>query len=264
MASWSVMTFNLRVMVESDGENAWNKRYPAAARAMEEHGADFIGTQEARLFMLEELAALLPGYAWMGQGRRGGHEDEHCAIFYRTDRWELLESGDFGLSESPDQLGILSWKTDYPRMCTWAKFRSLQDGTETAVFNTHLDHISEEAQVKGMELIRERMEELSRSSAGLPFVLTGDFNVEPDNIVIRGLEAAGYRNAYSILPAGDTDQVPGMTFHDFQGGERGRPIDYIFSSPDLTVEAVQVDRSYYDGRYPSDHYPVCAQLKTIR
>ncbi|WP_438431592.1 endonuclease/exonuclease/phosphatase family protein [Gorillibacterium sp. sgz500922] len=261
MTAIKAMTFNLRVMVESDGKNAWTNRIVAAGQAVLDKRPDVLSTQEGRYGMLEELHAQLSGYAWLGEGRRGGREDEHCAVFYDTARWQPVESGNFGLSEQPETLGVLSWNTDYPRMCTWVRLRSLTGEGELAVFNTHLDHISEEAQVKGMALIRERMEELKRSHPGLPLVLTGDFNVEPDHAVIRGLEEAGYVNVYSALPVGAPDRTPGMTFHDFQGGEAGQPIDYLFFSPDVRVESVSVDRGQYDGRYPSDHYPVCAWIE---
>ncbi|WP_058303106.1 endonuclease/exonuclease/phosphatase family protein [Gorillibacterium timonense] len=255
MTSVKIMTFNLRVMVESDGDNAWDKRYLAAAAAIAEHRADIVCTQEGRLFMLQELEAELDRYAWIGAGRKGGHEDEHCAIFYDKEKWQIAQSGDFGLSENPEQLGVLSWKTDYPRMCTWARLRSVDGSSEFAVFNTHLDHISEEAQVKGMELIRDRIGQFQRET-GLPVLLTGDFNVEPDHAVIHGLERAGYTNAYSILPGGKASI--GCTFHDFKGGVTGELIDYIFTTPQVTVEQIEIDRSRYQGRYPSDHYPVCA------
>lgn len=257
MAAITVLTFNLRVMVESDGANAWTLRFPAAARAILRQEADIVCTQEGRFFMLQDLESRLDRYAWVGEGRRGGQEDEHCAIFYDKEKWQLVEYGNFGLSETPGKLGVLSWKTDYPRMCTWARFRAADGLTQFAVFNTHLDHISEEAQVKGMELIRGRIDRL-RQETGLPVILTGDFNVEPDHAVVRGLEQAGYRNAYSVLPDG---AKPGLTFHDFRGGETGEPIDYIFTTPDVSVLEIEVDRNRYEDRYPSDHYPVCAVLK---
>lgn len=257
------MTFNLRVMVESDGDNAWPRRIRAAAQAVLHEQPDILCTQEGRYGMLEDLQAELPGYRWIGEGRRGGCEDEHCAVFYDTAKWLPEKAGHFSLSECPEALGTLSWDTDYPRMCTWIQFRSLWGCGEIAVFNTHLDHISREAQIKGMELIRERMESLKRISPDMPLILAGDLNVEPDHPVIRGLEQAGYRNAYSVLSSGAPGERPGRTFHDFQGGVDGMPIDYIFTSPEVNVESVLVDRSRYEGRFPSDHYPVCAKLKRV-
>lgn len=260
MTMMKAMTFNLRVMVESDGDNAWNHRVRAAAQAVLHEQPDILCTQEGRYGMLQDLEAELPGYQWIGEGRRGGREDEHCAVFYDTAKWRLVEAGHFSLSEEPETLGTLSWGTSFPRMCTWVRLRSLWNGQEIAVFNTHLDHISHEAQIKGMELIRRRMEMLCQTLPEPLLLLAGDLNVEPDHPVICGLEQAGYRNAYAVLPPGPPETTPGQTFHDFQGGEDGLPIDYIFTSPGLHAEAVRVDRGRYEGRFPSDHYPVCAVL----
>lgn len=263
VATVKVMTFNLRVMVLTDRKNAWNRRYPAAAEAIRSGQADIVCTQEGRYSMLRDLEPLIGPYAWFGEGRKGGHEDEHCAIFYNRDRWSLAESDSFSLSEQPGRLGTLSWKTNYPRMCTWGRFRSAAGGEdakeEFAVFNTHLDHISAEAQEKGMELIRERMASFG-SRMPLPTILTGDFNVEPDHAVIRELERHGYQSAYSALPPAAGSLRPGRTFHGFHGGIEGEPIDYIYVTPEVQVREVLVDRQRYDGRFPSDHYPVTSVL----
>lgn len=254
-----IMTFNLRLNVESDGENAWPHRVRAAAEVIQRHAPDIAGVQEALHEMLADLETLLPDYAWVGEGREGGMLGEYTAILYKKDKWSVRDVGHFSLSETPERLGAMSWNTSHPRICTWAHFMS-DTGEEFAVFNTHLDHISEEAKEKGMELIRERMERL-REQTGLPVVLMGDFNVRPDHAVIRGLEKAGYRNAYSVLPEGGS--AAGRTFHDFLGGEEGEPIDYIFTSADLQPRNVVVDRGQYDGRYPSDHYPVLSEVSRI-
>jgi endonuclease/exonuclease/phosphatase family metal-dependent hydrolase len=251
-----VMTFNLRVMVADDGENAWGLRYRAVAAAIKKSGADIVCTQEAMLPMLEDLQAFLPEYGWIGQGRQGGNTDEHCAVFYRKEALQAADSGHFGLSECPDLPGFLSWNTACPRMCTWIRFRSVLGG-ECFVFNTHLDHVSDEAKENGIRLVIDRMNRC-RAHSGLPAVLAGDFNSRPGSRVIRLLEEAGYRNAYSMAP-GIQPNI-GKTWHGFEGGAGGEPIDYIFVSPEVSVLSVSVDRERYDGRYPSDHYPVEASL----
>ncbi len=251
-----IMTFNLRLNVKSDGENAWPNRVKAVAEAIKRHDADIVGIQEGLLSMIRDLEPLLPEYAWVGEGREGGEKGEYSAILYKKDKWRAEEVGGFGLSETPEKLGAMSWDTACPRMCTWARFKSA-DGEEFAAFNTHLDHISDEAQTKGMELIRERIERF-RERTGLPAVLTGDFNVGPEHAVVSGLERAGYRNAYSALEEGS--RSVGRTFHEFLGGEPGEPIDYVFASPDLQIRSVEIDRGQYDGHYPSDHYPIVAEV----
>lgn len=251
-----IMTFNLRVHVESDGDNAWPNRTQAVAGTIRKHDPDIIGIQEGLHTMLADLEPLLPEYAWIGEGRDGGHEGEHTAIFYKRSRWDVVESGNFSLSEKPEQLGVKSWDTSHSRMCTWATFRS-RGGDRFAAFNTHLDHVGGEAQRKGMELIRERMRGL-RDRTGLPIILTGDFNVIPEHDAVAALEREGYLNVYSVLREGNREV--GGTVHHFMGGESGDTIDYIFLTPDWRVHSVVIDRERHDGRYPSDHYPVVAEV----
>ncbi|MDD9269077.1 endonuclease/exonuclease/phosphatase family protein [Paenibacillus sp. GCM10023248] len=253
----TVMTFNLRVHVEQDGENAWPHRIEAAAEAVRASRAAIICTQEGKHAMLRDLQERLPEYAWLGEGRSGGEDGEYCAVFYLREDFELMESGTFGLSERPEELGFMSWQTACPRICTWAQLRH-KDGRSWLVFNTHLDHISEEARREGAKLIVQRMEDIvSDGSAELPAVLCGDFNCGPGSEAVRILHQAGMRSVYAVM-----DEPPGLTFHNFRGGEAGEPIDYIFISAQAGIVSAHVDRSLYGGgRYPSDHYPVCARVE---
>lgn len=256
-----IMTFNLRKNTASDGDHAWPYRTKAVAQVIKRHNADIIGIQEGLHDMLEDLEQLLPEYAWIGEGREGGTKGEYAAILYKKSKWNVGAMGHFSLSEIPERLGVKSWNASNTRMCTWVTLKS-QTGDEFAAFNTHLDHISEEAQQKGMELIRERMKTF-RDQTALPVVLTGDFNVYPDSAVVTDLEQEGYRNAYSVLQKENRDV--GATFHHFLGSEFGErePIDYIFVSPDLEIHNVMIDREQYEGKYPSDHYPVIAEVSRL-
>lgn len=251
-----VMTFNLRVDVEQDGENAWSNRIMEVAEVIKETGAAIICTQEGTYTMLQDLQELLTDYNWLGEGWRGGDEDEHCAVFYLRSMLESIESGSFGLSEFPEQLGYLSWNTGCPRICTWVRLGQ-PDGKEWYVFNTHLDHMSSEARTKGIRLIVERINKMC-VPYGIPAVLAGDFNCGPESDVICILNQEGLYNVYSAIK----EKEVGCTWHDFNGGETGEPIDYIFVTPEVRVTSAHVDRRMYYGRYPSDHYPVvaCIQL----
>jgi len=249
-----VMTFNLRRSSLFDGRNAWRYRKGRAASAIAATDADIVGTQEGSRSMLLELNAMLPQYAWVGEGRRGGALDETNAILYRADRWKPERSGTFWLSDAPERPGSRAWGAAFPRICTWALFRSVQDeGARWAVFNTHLDHISAQARRRGIALVSKRARDIAE---GVPLVLTGDFNAKPDSDVAQLLRAEGWRSALDDVPAA------GATFHGFRGGgERGRPIDYIFCRGNFEDIEAAVDRDRYGGRYPSDHYPVYARLR---
>ena len=105
-----VMSFNVRLPVASDGENRWEARRALMIETLRRTHPDLIGTQELFGSQGDALTEALPGYAWFGRGRRGGHDDdEHMGVFYRKDAFRLIESGDFWLSDTPDVVGSISW-----------------------------------------------------------------------------------------------------------------------------------------------------------
>ncbi|PYI53490.1 endonuclease/exonuclease/phosphatase family protein [Paenibacillus flagellatus] len=257
----TVMTFNLRYPETKDGANYWPHRIGRAAAAILENRPLVVGTQEGYHSMLTDLEPFLDGYAWVGEGRFGGRENEHNAVFYDTRELELVRHGQFWLSETPDTAASKSWESMFPRICTWASFVRREDGAAFYVYNTHLDHYSQAARDGGVRVIRERMR-VQRESDGIPAVLLGDFNSVPGDWPIRFLrgetEDEGGRaliDAYSAM-----EGSPGLTAHGFRGGEAGEPIDYVFATPEFRVESVRVDRTEYGGGLPSDHYPIVAAL----
>ncbi|MGM7702756.1 endonuclease/exonuclease/phosphatase family protein [Pseudalkalibacillus sp. Hm43] len=259
-----VMTFNIRVDLPQDGENAWGHRVQAVTRMVQKHQPLIIGIQEGLRPMLEDLERDLSEYRWIGQGRRGGDEDEFCAIFYAHRELEPVDSGQFWLSEHPEVPNSISWNSDFPRICTWGRFCFKKEPSKTFThFNTHLDHISQWAREQGARLIVKKMKEQCPLE-GMPFLLTGDFNSNPDNPVIRQLRGESsllegkvhLKDAYSSFVGS-----PGKTFHGFLGGTEGEPIDFIFTSPSIKILNTEVDRSTVDGKYPSDHYPVICTLR---
>ncbi|GAA3399894.1 endonuclease/exonuclease/phosphatase family protein [Paenibacillus hodogayensis] len=258
----SIMTFNLRFHTETDEGNCWTYRKDGVADIFARYRPTVAGTQEGLSGMLDDLQQRLPEYAWVGEGRKGGSECEHNAIFYRKDEVQLVDWGQFWLSEQPAGPLEKSWGATHYRISTWAQFRFKADPERQFLhYNTHLDHSSQLAREKGSRLLWERLE-AHRSRVRLPVLLTGDMNAEPDNPAIaflRGqLEADGARStltdAYLTLPG-----EPGLSFHCFRGGEEGRPIDYVFASPDVAWTGVRIIRDRVNGLYPSDHYPVLAQ-----
>lgn len=248
-----VMTFNVRLPVESDGPNRWEARRALAARTIRDAAPDVIGTQELHKPQGDWLVAQLPEYAWFGQGRRGGDGDEHMGVFYRTDRLRVLESGDFALSDTPDVPGSISWGHPYPRMVTWALFRRIADGRRFYLFNTHLPYRDEDeaARVRGARLLLSRIAALPRD---VPVVVTGDFNAAPDGLTHAAMTGA-LRDAW--LHAG-ARSGPEATFHDFTG-RPDRRIDWILVRG-FQVRSVRTLDTGENGRYPSDHFPVIADL----
>jgi endonuclease/exonuclease/phosphatase family metal-dependent hydrolase len=246
-----MMTFNLRVDIPSDGENKWLNRADKVAEMIIKHNPIIIGIQEGLSYMLTDIVDRLGAYQWIGQGREAGNKGEFSAIFYKKDVLRVVENGQFWLSEQQDNPGSKSWGADYPRICTWGLFQFLQQPEkEFYIYNTHLDHISQEAREKGVQMIWDKM--FSQQQKTIPSFLTGDFNATPDNNVIKFLKNTNELiDAYSILQG-----EVGSTFHSFSGGTMGYPIDYIFATSNVELQNILVDRSKVSDCLPSDHYPV--------
>ncbi len=253
--AFRVMSFNLRVNVASDGEKAWPYRKDQAANVVRSHRTDLMGVQEATQEMLADVQARLPGFAWFGVGRADGEEGgEYSAIFYRTARFELLKQATFWLSETPDVPGSKSWDAAIERIVTWGRLRDRQTGATFYLFNTHFDHVGEQARQESARLLLRRIEEIAGEA---PVLVTGDFNAAPHSkpyaLLINRLEDA-------FRATQQAHEGPTSTWNGFGEIEAGRRIDFIFAGGPVRIlrHAILADRS--EGRWPSDHLPVLAEV----
>jgi endonuclease/exonuclease/phosphatase family metal-dependent hydrolase len=258
-----VMSFNLRYDTPSDGPNAWPLRRDWVAALIRFHAADVVGVQEALAGMLADLDSRLPGFARVGVGRADGRAGgEFSAILYRTDRLELLDSGTFWLSPTPEVPGSKGWDAAIERVATWARFRDRRTACRHLHLNTHFDHVGEEARRESARLIRVRLADLAD---GLPVVVTGDLNTEPSSVPYRVFTRdtiagaiAPLRDAYDA--SRDGHYGPTSTWTAFRAIEPGRRIDYVMVSGSIPVLAHGIIPDSWDGRFPSDHLPVLASL----
>ena len=259
--SLSVMTFNMRYDNPEDGQNNWRFRRERIAGVIKAQEVDVLGTQELLSNQFDDLSGLLTGYQGVGVGRLDGAESgEYCAVFFRKDRFTLLVSGTFWLSETPEVVGSLGWDGACERIATWVVLRD-RDGRELFFIDTHLDHVGQVARDEGVSLLMKRIETLS---GGRPVILTGDFNSEPGSSVVAHVQKDGVlRDAKAIAAQrSGTD----WSFSDFgQIPEAERPLlDYIFVSGDIEAVRYEVLPDTFDGGYVSDHAPVMAVVKIAK
>lgn len=255
-AQMEVMTYNVRYLNETDGENSWSIRKDDLAKQLQFHEPGILGVQEAVKEQLEHFQDHLENYKYLGEGRDGGQKGEFTAIFYDTRKFEELKSGTFWLSETPE-MPSMGWDAAYPRICTYAKFRSKDSGKEFWVFNTHFDHQGIEARKKSSRFILEKIQEFNKED--LPALLMGDFNLEPETEEIQFLsDEMEDSKAVAQLSFGPEGTFNGYNFME----PVNRRIDYIFlSKGDFEVLKYAVLSESKDLKYPSDHLPVLLELK---
>ena len=242
----TMATYNLRYINKSDPPkgNNWERRCPWIAKIIQSYGFEVFGTQEGYKRQLEDLKALLPGYEYFGRGREDGvDKGEHSAIFYRTDLFQLIDHGDFWLSETPDKPG-LGWDAACIRICTWGHFRHLASGREFLFFSLHMDHVGKKARMESARLVMRKMQELG---SGLPAILVGDFNVDQNSDEYKSILDSGiFKDAYQ---AAEFRHAPNGTFNGFNpSGYTTSRIDHMFLSPVIKVKKYAILTDTYRTR----------------
>lgn len=254
--SFNAATYNLRLNTPADGPNAWPLRKDAVKALLLRHQVDLLATQEALYDQVQDLATL-PGFDWVGVGRDDGqHGGEHAALFFRRDRFERLDQGDFWLSETPDRPGK-GWDARCcNRIASWVRLRDRPTGREFVAFSVHFDHEGVIARRESAHLMLRRMQQIA---GPLPLLCLGDFNATPESEPIR-IMAAALRDARQVSATPPVGPVG--TFNDFKpDAPLLDRIDYVWLGPGWQVQryAALADTTA-DGRYPSDHLPVLVRL----
>ncbi len=284
MKPFRVMTFNVRgSLFEIDGENVWERRAALNIATIRRYLPDLIGMQEVQSGNLAAYTEHLPEYGVVAGLRTVDQGDyfHHNAIYYNRVRFRLMTSGAFYLSSTPE-VWSRDWDSALVRSATWCRFRDLDTGHEFIHLNVHLDHIGEEARVNGARLVLERAQAL-RST--LPVIFTGDFNSPawkpasmpsdlPNDLAYYVDQPAGSVHGVftgagcmdTFIEAGHHDSLHSNSFHGFEGEhypQLGMRIDWILTLDGVHRVATKSCRIIRDAEpplYPSDHYPVLAEL----
>jgi endonuclease/exonuclease/phosphatase family metal-dependent hydrolase len=259
-APFRVMSFNIRTAEADDGPNGWTLRRDLVVETIHAQQPDILGLQEVVATQAAELRAALPGYGFVGAGRDDGAEQgEFVPIFYRRERFTLVDCGHFWLSAHPEVAGSVGWDAALPRLATWVRLR-FNDAPwmEVEAINVHFDHRGVRARVESAKLLRRVVESLG----GRPVVVLGDFNCAPGSMAYQVLtrDSGNWAELADTQPRSAASFAAG-TFHGFTGKPEAGRIDWILVN--RTFEPVEsgIDRSQRDGRYPSDHFPVTATLR---
>lgn len=249
-----VMSYNIRLGVANDGTNSWQFRAPATPAMLEAQKPDVFGVQEAHDFQIAFMEEFCRNYKSVGVGRENGKkEGEHMSIFWNKKTVSLLKWGTFWLSETPEDPSM-GWDAACKRTATWALMKDKKTGRKFYFVNTHLDHVGKQAQKNGLKLIVDRIATINPQ--GYPMVLTGDFNIRPDNPALADLDKI-MQSARKIAPKTDNRN----TFNGWSVKKTAEVIDYIYVSGfSACKEYRTVTEKYLERPFVSDHYPIFARL----
>ena len=246
----TLMSFNIRTSTADDGSNNWEYRKEAAARMLRAEHPDVVGMQEVRpnqeAFFRERLSDMYDGVSVSRDP--SSNNDEACTVFYNKQKYDLVRTNTFWLSETPDVPSI-GWDAMFNRIVTYVYLRDKQTDKQILVFNTHLDHVGVVARERSLALIADSA--LAIGGDTMPMFVMGDLNVTPDAPELTPMWQA-MRLTQREAPVTDN----GFTFHGFNPVPE-KMIDYIFYRNVLPRE-FHIVREGYGAPYVSDHYPVKA------
>ncbi|KAA9354576.1 endonuclease/exonuclease/phosphatase family protein [Larkinella humicola] len=247
----TIATYNIRYNTKNDGINAWPNRKEEVKALIRFHEFDIFGTQEALRDQLDGIAEL-PEFAFFGAGRDDGQQaGEHSAIFYKKDRFEILKSGNFWLSETPDKPGKGWDATCCNRICSWAQFRDKTTKKKFYFFSVHFDHQGVKARQESGKLMVQKIKEIAKDE---PVVLVGDLNSTPETEQVKAIETI-LSDSYKATAQPPYGPVGTFNSFKFDAPMKNR-IDYIFVKKGIDVLKYGVLTDAKDQRYPSDHQPV--------
>lgn len=273
----NVASYNIRMHSKVDYKNGdgWTSRRDIMCDLVAFSAFDIFGAQEVCHDQLEDMLSRLPDYGYIGVARDDGKtKGEYSPVFYRKERFEVLESGTFWLSETPNEVSF-GWDAACRRVCSYGYFKDKLTKKKFWFFNTHMDHKGKVARIEGAKLVIAKIKELCGKDARV--ILTGDFNVAQNSPAYNTFAESGLlKDAYLLAPV---KYAPAGTFNNFKVGTHSdKRIDHIFvagcdvqrygiltyhywsnqngSESELRDAPKEISAEHRGVHLPSDHYPV--------
>ncbi len=253
----TIGTYNIRYDNPRDTGNLWIDRAPVIAALIRFHDFDIFGTQEGYKNQLDDIRNTLPQYTYYGVGRNDGKDGgEHSAVFYKKDDFNLLKKGDFWLSQTPDKPGLGWDATCCNRICSWVYLQHKKSKNKFYFFNAHYDHQGVQARRESSTLILQKIKEIAGNE---PLIFTGDLNgSHTSEPYLTIANSSILKDTYKEV------KYPYANSASHNGFGRTKDstdiIDHIFISRHFTAQKWGVLTDTYHGKYPSDHFPVMAQI----
>ena len=265
--SFNIATYNIRYENRADSlnGNGWGQRLPHIANLVRYHDFDIFGSQEVFYSQLNGMLAAMPEYNYIGVGRADGDKSGECSpVFYKRNKFRLIKTGNFWLSET-DSIPGKGWDAALPRICTWGRFQIVENGKHFWFFNLHMDHVGKVARLEGTRLVLDKIKSMTE---GEPVILTGDFNYDQRADGYSLLSESGLLNDAYV--AAKLRYAPNGTFNNFNPHYKSDSrIDHIFTTKEFEIVKYGVltdmywskaDSSTQAVRIPSDHYPVKTEV----
>jgi endonuclease/exonuclease/phosphatase family metal-dependent hydrolase len=247
-------SFNIRFDNPEDGPNNWHFRKSAIVAFLKSEKINVIGMQEVLYNQFNYLKSRLTDYESVGVGREdGATRGEYAPVFYQKDMFTLLDSGTFWLSETP-AVPSIGWDAVLERICTFVILRDNRNNREIHCYNTHFDHVGDEARIRSARLI---VDSIASKSQGQWVILTGDLNAEPNSYSYEVFLDAGLDDSFeSKVRFGPVGTLNGFNTN----GSYLRRIDFVFKKG-FSSKLYENNNLIVNNNFLSDHFPVIVLLE---
>lgn len=253
-----IISSNIRYENNLDGIHSWVNRLPLLQNIFMEFKPDILATQEGKEIQIKSLASAI-SMKLITDHRQWITERMYPSLYVNEQQIQVSESGDIWLSKTPSINGSVSFKSAFPRLCTWMRITHLITSHKYFVVNTHLDHVLKETRLEQIKVLIREVQILNKEN--LPLILMGDFNDSPDSevrkIILKKLNLLDPWTELSYPEEG--------SHHSFLGDKtKGERIDWILIPKDLSASEIRLEKKSFNNIYPSDHYPLLATLMPKR
>lgn len=230
------------------------ERWENVVQNISNNNPDSFGLQEATPEWIEAIAEAMPDYAYVGVGRNADGGGEASPVFYKKDKYELIDSGTFWLSKTPEKPSK-GWDAMFNRICTYVVLKDKETNFIYAHFNAHFDHMGVIARLESVAVVSDKILRICNT---FPVVFTGDLNDPEGGEMYNRVLETGLRDTKYLAETADDE----TTFHGYSDlMTKEKPIDFIFVNAMATkVATYKVDTTKYDGEFASDHHPVISQI----
>jgi endonuclease/exonuclease/phosphatase family metal-dependent hydrolase len=250
-----VCTFNIKFDSHDDHPHLWKRRLPLISKIIDEFSPDIFGSQEGRRQQIRNLENNLNNLTGIHAHREWIEKRMYPTLFIAND-WTILEAGDIWLSETPHIAGSSSFKSTFPRLCTWAKLFHQKNKLEILTYNLHLDHVLEETRKEQIKVLCSEIKKIHNPN--MPFLLIGDFNEGPEGPV-RSILLENFPSLYD--PWSHLCLTEEGSYHKFNGeNSQTKRIDWILCSSHFSCLDIKMFKNSFNNIWPSDHFAIMAKL----
>jgi endonuclease/exonuclease/phosphatase family metal-dependent hydrolase len=252
-----ILSYNVLYEGVGPDGHGWADRREAVTAELARLSPDVVAFQEVWMGQFTDLGDSLSEFSWVA----ATETPAHTPIAYRTDLFELTESGTLWLAPPDEEPGVPAWDATFQRLSTYATLEDPSSGQSLTVLNVHLDHEGEQARREGIALARERLTERQPDTE---VVLAGDFNCQPTDPAYRRATSK-HEEWVALSDAASVAHTVGGPKHTYTGFEiedwEPQNIDHVLVSDGLEVEqAVTCVPPTEPELRPSDHRPVLADI----